>query len=66
MTPSLAGNPRTRRLADRRQQREQHADYDQLNAASARDASSRREQKSQNSTSRGDRLNRYVKHRLPP
>jgi len=25
-----------------RQQREQHADYDQLNAASARDASSRR------------------------
>jgi hypothetical protein len=49
-----------------RQQREQHADYDQLNAASARDTSSRREQKSQNSTSRGDRLNRYVKHRLPP
>jgi hypothetical protein len=29
-----------------RQQREQHADYDQLNAASARDTSSRREQKS--------------------
>jgi len=25
-----------------RQQREQHADYDQLNAASARDASGRR------------------------
>jgi len=25
-----------------RQQREQHADYDQLNAASVRDASSRR------------------------
>jgi hypothetical protein len=42
MTPSLVGNPRTRRLADRRQQREQDADYDQLNAASARDASSRR------------------------
>jgi len=42
MTPSLAGNPRTRHPADMRQQREQHADYDQLNAASARDASSRR------------------------
>jgi hypothetical protein len=42
MTPSLAGNPRTSRAADMRQQREQHADYDQLNAASARDASSRR------------------------
>jgi len=42
MTPSLAGNPRAPRAADTRQQREQHADYDQLNAASARDASSRR------------------------
>jgi hypothetical protein len=66
MTPSLVGNPRTRNPADMRQQREQHADYDQLNAASARDTSSRREQKSQNSTSRGDRLNRYIRHRLPP
>jgi len=43
MTSSLAGNPRTRHSDDRWQQREQHADYDQLNAASARDASSRRE-----------------------
>jgi len=43
MTPSLAGNPGTPRPADMRQQREQDADYDQLNAASARDASSRRE-----------------------
>jgi len=42
MTPSLVGNPRTRHAADRSQQREQHADYDQLNAASTRDASSRR------------------------
>jgi hypothetical protein len=42
MTPSLAGNPLTPRAADMGQQREQHADYDQLNAASARDASSRR------------------------
>jgi hypothetical protein len=42
MTPSLVSNPRTPRAADMRQQREQHADYDQLNAASARDASSRR------------------------
>jgi exonuclease III len=40
---SLPGNPRTPHPADMRQQREQHADYDQLNAASARDASSRRE-----------------------
>src|SRR6202023_4169375 len=37
MTPSLVGNPRTPNPADMRQQREQHADYDQLNAASARD-----------------------------
>jgi hypothetical protein len=43
MTPSLAGNLRTPNPADMRQQREQHADYDQLNAASARDASRRRE-----------------------
>jgi hypothetical protein len=42
MTPSLAGNPLMPKPADMRQQREQHADYDQLNAASARDASSRR------------------------
>jgi hypothetical protein len=42
MTPSLVGNPRTPNPADMRQQREQHADYDQLNAASARDAGSRR------------------------
>jgi len=42
MTSSLAGNSRTSYPADMRQQREQHADYDQLNAASARDASSRR------------------------
>jgi hypothetical protein len=42
MTPSLVGNPRTLHPADMRQKREQHADYDQLNAASARDASSRR------------------------
>jgi hypothetical protein len=42
MTPSLAGNPRTPKPADMRQQREQHADDDQLNAASARDATSRR------------------------
>jgi len=42
MTPSLVGNPRPT-PADMRQQREQHADYDQLNAASARDISSRRE-----------------------
>jgi hypothetical protein len=42
MTPSLAGNPRTPHPADMRQQREQHADYDQLNAASARDAGGRR------------------------
>jgi hypothetical protein len=66
MTPPLAGNPRTPRAADMRQQREQHADYDQLNAASARDVSSRSKKKSQNSASYGDRLNRYVRHRLPP
>jgi len=42
MTPSLVGNPRTPNPTDMRQQREQHADYDQLNAASVRDASSRR------------------------
>jgi len=42
MTPSLVGNPCTTNPADMRQQREQNADYDQLNAASARDASSRR------------------------
>jgi len=42
MTPSLVGNPRTPNASDMRQQREQDADYDQLNAASARDASSRR------------------------
>jgi len=42
MTPSLAGNPGTCHAVDMRQQREQHADYDQLNPASARDASSRR------------------------
>src|SRR5579863_1006664 len=65
MTPSLADNPRTPRAADTRQRREQHSDYDQLNAASARDASSRRKQKGQNSASHGDRLNRYVRHRLP-
>src|SRR5579862_4743042 len=66
MTPSLVGNPCTTNPADKRQQREQHADYDQLNAASARDARGRSEQESQNSTSRGDRLHRYVRHRLPP
>jgi hypothetical protein len=42
MTSSLAGDPRTSRPTDIRLQREQRADYDQLNAASARDASSRR------------------------
>src|ERR1700732_4169740 len=66
MTPSLAGNPCTTNAADMRQQREQNADYDQLNAARAREPSSRRKQESQNSASRGDRLNRYVRHRLPP
>src|SRR5579883_3138375 len=66
MTPSLAGNPCTPYPTDMRQQREQHADYDQLNAAAARDARGRREQKRQNSTSRGHRLNRNVRHRLPP
>jgi hypothetical protein len=43
MASSLAGNPHARRPADGRQQREQQADHDQLNAASARDTSSRRE-----------------------
>jgi hypothetical protein len=43
MTPSLAGNPGTCHAVDMRQQREQHADYDQLNAASVRDTRSRRE-----------------------
>jgi len=43
MTSSLAGDPRTRRPAEMRQQQEQQADYDQLNAASACDPSSRRE-----------------------
>src|SRR5260370_36173856 len=66
MTPSLPGNPRTPHPADMRQQREQHAHYHQLNAATARNASSRRKQESQYSASRGDRLNRYVRHRLPP
>jgi len=42
MTSSLVGNPRTPNPADMRQQREQNADYDQLNAASARGASNRR------------------------
>jgi hypothetical protein len=45
MASSLAGNPCTRRRAELRQQREQQADYDQLNSASARDTSRRREQK---------------------
>jgi len=42
MTPSLASNPRTPHPAEMRQQREQQADYDQLDAASARNTSSRR------------------------
>src|ERR1700688_2971595 len=66
MTPSLVGNPRTPRAADMRQQREQHADYDKLKPASAPDTTSRRKKKTQNSASHGDRLNRYVTHRLPP
>jgi len=43
MASFLAGNPRARRPADGRQPPEQHADHDQLNAASACDTSSRRE-----------------------